>query len=125
MAEQLMDLNSFMNICKFLPTGMILRCGAVCKKWNTISNNDDVWILILGVELYAETGLSPKKNICLNRQIAVLWKSEFQQKHKGDSVKEVYMRLRRNKIKWMSKSRPGYSQRMRIFHSSKKEVLVV
>lgn len=113
--NNLMDLNSFMRICHYLPTGMILRCGAVCKKWAAICNSDDIWITILGQELHEEVGLSKHRNIRLNRQIAVIWKAEFKEKHKGSTVKEVYMKLRRDKIKWTDRSQPGYKSKMRIF----------
>ena len=113
--NNLIDLNSFVRICHYLPTGMILRCGAVCKKWAELCKSDDVWITILGIELHEEVGLSKQKNIRLNRQIAIIWKDEFAEKHKGSSVKEVYMKLRRDKIKWTERSQPGYKNKMRIF----------
>jgi len=113
--NKLMDLNSFIRICHYLPTGMILRCGSVCKKWKNLGDSDDLWIMILGLELREEVGLSKVRNIKLNRQIAVIWKEEFIEKHKGNTVKEVYMKLRRDKIKWTDKSKPGYKDSMRVF----------
>jgi hypothetical protein len=71
--------------------------------------------MILGIELRREVGLSLQSNIRLNRQIAVIWKKEFSEKHKGTSAKHVYMNLRRSKIKWTEKSQPGYIDKIRIF----------
>ena len=110
-----LDINSFIQICYYLPTGMILRCAAVCKHWNELAKSDDLWIMILGVELQQESGLSEYNNIKLNREIAIIWKAEFQKNHKDALVKDVYMKLRRDKIKWAIQTKPGYKQRMMIF----------
>jgi hypothetical protein len=110
-----LEINSFIRICHYLPTGMILRCCAVCKHWSELGKSDDLWIMILGIELRREVGLSLQSNIRLNRQIAVIWKKEFSEKHKGTSAKHVYMNLRRSKIKWTEKSQPGYIDKIRIF----------
>jgi hypothetical protein len=107
--------HTFVRICHYLSTGMILRCGAVCKNWRDISNNDDIWIIILGTELRNEVGLSLQRNTKLNREIAIIWNLEFQAKHKGAHVKDVYMKLRRSKIMSIEKSHPGYKKKNRIF----------
>lgn len=111
----LMEINPFIRICHYLPTGMILRCAAVCQHWNELCGSDDLWIMILGTELREESGLSLYANIRLNREIANLWKREFCEAYPNACVKNVYMNLRRNKIKQKEKLHPGYKKKVRIF----------
>ena len=111
----IIDIHGFIRICAHLPTGMILRCSAVCKNWHRLSQSDDLWIIIMKYELKGENGLSLRKNMALNQKIIMIWKKEFNEKYGSANVKDVYMRMRREQIRIASKGNRIYRDRMRIF----------
>lgn len=111
----LLDKDGFIRISQYIATGMILICASVCKNWSNVCSTDDLWIIIFRSELKGEPLLNLKKNIRLNEKIIYIWKREFIKEHGEQSIKNIYINMRRKDIKSRSIRNPGYINRMRIF----------
>jgi hypothetical protein len=53
--------------------------------------------------------------MALNQRIIQIWKKEFVEKYGNALVKDIYMNMRRERIKTAEAFKPGYKERMRIF----------
>jgi hypothetical protein len=77
-------------IFTYLHGGMILRCGAVCKKWKEASEMDWLWLMRMSIELTYLPQYSSKVNKELNMGIAKIWRDTY-----GSPLKNIYVQERR------------------------------
>jgi hypothetical protein len=118
----ILDKDGFISICMRLSTGMILRCAAVCKNWSDLCKSDDLWTVIMKLELKGEARLSSRRNMSLNYEIIQIWKKEFIEKYKKEHVKDIYIHMRRERIICESRRDSTYRTRMRIFPAEIKDL---
>lgn len=97
-------------VFKRLSPAMLLRITAVCKQWNTIVSNEELWLSALARESKRQPGCSVHESYILNYKTCLAFVRE-----KRITAKKLYIKRRKSQFKQMEYTKKGSTANFRIF----------
>jgi hypothetical protein len=73
-----------------LSSGMLLRCGAVCKYWDQVSGDDHIWRIIMSREMDNLPNYSAAENRLICKTLTMKWAEQ-----RCTTIKQFYVACRR------------------------------
>lgn len=97
-------------VFKRLSPAMLLRIMAVCKQWNAIASNEELWLSALARESKQQPGCSVYESYMLNYKTSLAFIRE-----RKITAKKLYVKRRRSQFRQMEYTKKGSTLNFRIF----------